>query len=178
MSDFDINKESYDILPELVVSKIINTHTKKFYTRKNKLKPYEYDLKCYKNITHDFIGYIEVEHSNHEQLSGENWYHSFLMRKIFEWNDNQYYDQILKPNADKTVYIKFNKYYGFDDCICCCIEDITRFNPERQNKTGDSRLDLVLRTDKYNPHVAKGIMNCIDYIEKFFNLKEEKHNVG
>ena len=90
------------------------------------------------------------------------------MRKIFEWNENQYHDQILKNHAGETIYIKFNKNYGLSDCICCSIESITHFYPEWQHKTGNPRQDLVLRTEQNNPHVAKGIKNCIEYMEKFF----------
>lgn len=177
MKEFDINNESYDIEPELIVSDIINKHSELITTEKNEIDPYEYDLRVFqkypiigsmlKRYGYE-LGYIEVERSNYEYLGGKNWYHSFLMRKVFEWNDNQYHDQILKDKSEETVYIKFNHNYGLDDCICCCIEDITRFNPEWQRKTGNPRQDLVLRTNQNNSHVAKGIENCIDYIENFF----------
>jgi len=170
LNEFDINNESYDIEPELKVSDIINKHSEKIDTEKNSYDPYGYDLRVFdKSYGYD-LGFIEVEHSNYEKLSGKNWYHSFLMRKVFEWNDNQYTDQILKENAGDTVYIKFNRKYGLDDCICCCIKDITYFDPEWQRKTGNTRQDLVFRTNQNNPHVSKGIKNCIEYIEKFFGV--------
>lgn len=171
LNEFDIYKESFNIKPELKVSKIINEHSKKIYTRKNMLNPYDYDLHCF-DEKNNFLGYIEVEVSNHEILGrkGTSWQHSFLMRKVLVWNENQYHDQILRDNADKTVYIKFNKNCGLLDCICCCMEDITCFNPEWQKKTGNTRQDLVFRTNQNNPRVAKGIDNCIEYIENFFEV--------
>jgi len=170
MSDFNINNESFDIDDENKISKIINKHSNKIYTNKNMLNPFDYDLNCFNKKTNEFLGYIEVERSNYTFLGGKNWYHSFLMRKIYIYNENQYYDQVLKENSDKTIYLKFNHNYGLDDCICCCIEDITYFDPEWQRKTEDIRKNLVLRTNQNNPRVAKGIKNCIEYIEKFFEV--------
>jgi len=176
LNDFNLNNESFDIEPELIVSKIINERSEVIYTNKNTLDPYGYDLNCFNKINNNFVGYVEVERSKHKILGrkGTNWKHSFLMRKILVYNENQYHDQILKDNADKTIYIKFNKNYGLDDCICCCIEDITFFDSEWQRKTGDVRKDLVFRTSQYNSKVAKGIDNCIIYIDKFFNEIMEK----
>ena len=170
LNEFNINKESFDIKPEIIVSKIINEHSKEIYTEKNMLNPYDYDLHCF-DKKKNFLGYIEVEVSNHKRLSGANWQHSFLARKVLKYDkDKGYVDWELRDNADKTIYIKFNKYFGLVDCICCSIESITYFDSDLEYKTGDERKDLVFRTHQDNPRVAKGIKKCIEYIERFFEV--------
>jgi len=172
LNEFNLNEESFDITPELIVSKIINDRSKIIYTNKNILDPYGYDLNCFNKINNVFLGYIEVEKSKHNFLGKKDtkWKHSFLARKVLIYDlINGFKDYKLKENADKTIYIKFNKNYGLNDCICCSIESITYFNTDWEFKTDNDRQNLVFRTNQNNPNVAKGINNCIKYIDNFFN---------
>ena len=174
LNDFKLDNESYDISPELKVSKIINEHSDLIYTRKNALDPYNYDLHCFELDTEQHLGYIEVEVSNYERLGGKNWKHSFLKRKIYEWDGIQNcFSDKFKMYYEQTVYIKFNKNFGLTDCICSDILTISNFSEELQPKTGKIRKDLVYRTNKYDRRVAVGIGDCIRYIEhKFINFNK------
>jgi len=54
LNDFNLSNESFDIEPELIVSKIINERSKVIYTNKNTLDPYGYDLNCFNKINNNF----------------------------------------------------------------------------------------------------------------------------
>jgi hypothetical protein len=175
--DFDLKKETYDIEPELNMSEIINSYSDKIYTKKNRLNPYDYDLCCYDKKNNRFLGYIECEHSRYNKLgiNGSNWKHSFLQRKIFVYeNGNGFRNQIIKDNAEKTIYFKMSRVYGLDDCICCNLLDITYFDSEVESKTGNDYNDWFLRTSMENKKVARGIYECIRYIEKYFRVVKEE----
>jgi hypothetical protein len=171
---FDLKKETYDIEPELIMSKKINNHSDKIYTKKNMLNPFDYDLCCFDKKTNTFLGYVECEHSNYNKLgsAGSNWKHSFLQRKIFVYEKNGigFKNQIMKDNSDKTVYFKMSNIYSLDDCICCSLVDITFFDSDIETKTGNDYNDWVLRTSMDNPKVARGIYECIKYIENYFGV--------
>lgn len=167
--NFDIKDESFDIFPELEVSRIINNNSNKIYTNKNYDNPYSYDLMVFDKELNLHIGFIEVEKSNYTFLGGKNWYHSFLKRKILIWdNINNCFSNILKDDADKTIYFKFNRNYGFNDCICCDINTISQFPSDYQNKTEKDYQNMVFRTIIEDKRVKVGLDNCIRYIENFF----------
>ena len=169
LNDFDLSKESFDIKPELKVSKIINEHSDKVYTNKNGLDPYDYDLNCFNKESGQHIGFVEVEVSNYKLLDGKKWKHSFLKRKVYEWDKERFcFTDNLRKYYEQTVYIKFNCNFGLTDCICCDISTIKNFNEERQEKTGRVKQDLFFRTEKFDKRVAVGIGNCIRYIEHKF----------
>jgi len=166
---FNIDNESFDIKDEIKVSEILNSHSDKFFTNKNMLDPYDFDLNCFNKKNEEHIGFIEVEISNYDKLEGIGWEHSFLKRKIYEWDwEKKCYTDKLRKYYEQTVYIKFNKNLGLTDCICCDINTIKNFREDVQEKTGNDRQDKVFRTSKYDKRVAVGIGNCIEYIERKF----------
>ena len=172
MNDSDINNESFNIKPELKVSKIINDHSDKIYTNKNMLDPYDFDINCFCKSNNKHVGFIEVEVSNHKKLDGLKWNHSFLKRKIYEWDNKQYcYTTILRKYYEQTIYIKFNNDLGLTDCICCDINTIKNFKEVLIDKTKSDRMNWTFRTSKFDKRVPVGIGKCIEYIEqKFINF--------
>lgn len=167
--EFDLDKESFDIDSEVTVSKMINEYSSDITTEKNYYDPYGYDLRVFDRRYGYDLGFIEVEVSNYEKLGGKKWEHSFLQRKVFVFdNESKTFTDQLKENAYETIYIKFNRDYGLDDCICCKITDIATFRKRSQEKTKKVYNNAVLRTDITNPHVIIGINNCIEYMEEFF----------
>ena len=177
LNDFNLDNESFDITNELKVSEIINNNSDKVYTKKNDEDKYGYDLKCFNIENDEFLGFIEVEVSHHELLDGKTWKHSFLMRKILEFdNIRNIFTNKLKENYEKTVYIKFNNFLGLGDCICCDILTIRNFNETIQEKTKTVRQNKVFRTNKNDRRVAKGITDCIKYIEEYFICNKRLDN--
>jgi len=165
---FNINKESYDIHRELEVSRIINNHSNKIYTNKNYDDMYGYDLIVKDKELDLFLGFIEIEISNYNYLGGKNWYHSFLKRKVnnFDRTFNVFTDE-LKKHADRTIYIKFNKNLGLKDCICCDMRTISTFQSDYQDKTNSFYKNCVYRTTMDDKRVKVGIDDCIKYIEEY-----------
>lgn len=169
LMEFRLDNETFDIETEITVSKIINDYSSDITTEKNYPDPYGYDLRVFDRKYGYDLGFIEVEVSNYEKLEGKKWEHSFLKRKIFDFDKvtNTFTDQ-LKEKAYETIYIKFNRNYGLDDCICCKVTDIATFHNRTQDKTNRVYNNAVLRTDTTNPLVIIGINNCIEYMEEFF----------
>lgn len=167
--NFDLNKESFDIEPEIIVSNILNEYSNWIFTEKNFDDPYGYDLRVIdKNYGID-LGFIEVEKSNYNKLSGKNWEHSFLKRKICEYDKiNKCFLNNLKENAEQTIYIKFNRNFSLDDCICCDMKTISQFTSDYQMKTNNNYYNGVFRTTMDDKRVKIGINDCIGFIEKFF----------
>ena len=167
--NFNLNNESFSIEPELEISRIINNHSNKIYTIKNYDDMYDYDLVVKDKELNIFLGFIEIEKSNYNYLGGKNWYHSFLKRKIFEFDRiNNCFTNRLKDNAYKTIYFKVNKNFGLNDCICCDMKTLSHFPIDYQNKTDKDYNNLVVRTTMDDKRVKIGINECIDYMEKFF----------
>jgi len=171
LNDFNIDNESFDIEPELIISEIINNHSNHIFTEKNVENPFGYDLKVYDRL-YGFTGYIECEHSHHEKLDGNNWEHSFLKRKILNYDKiNRCFTNNLREDSDITIYIKFNNNFGLDDCICCYIPTIIQFRDAVHLKTKDEYRRGLYRTDKNDVRVPKGIDDCIKYLHKYFIIK-------
>lgn len=169
--EFDLGNESYDIHRELEVSRIINDYSDKIYTNKNYDDMYDYDLIAKDKQLDMFLGFIEVEVSNYNYLGGINWQHSFLKRKVCEYNkNNNCFTNRLKDNAYKTIYIKFNKNLGLSDCICCDMKTIIQFPSDYQNKTNTNYRNCVFRTTLDDNRVKIGINKCIKYIENYFGV--------
>ena len=166
-----IDDEDYYPDDEHEISRIINKYSEKIYTYKNYDDMYDYDLFVKDKELDIFLGFIECERSNYIYLSGKNWYHSFLKRKVLEFDrDNNCFTNRLKDNAYKTIYIKFNKNYGLNDCICCDMKTISELPSDYQNKTDNVYNNCVFRTITDDNRVKVGINNCIKYIEEFFNV--------
>ena len=171
MRDFNLDNESFNTKIEHEISRIINNYSKKIYTYKNYDDMYNYDLIVKDKKDDMFLGFIELEVSNYNYLGGKNWYHSFLKRKILDYDyDNNCFSNRLKDNAFKTIYMKFNKNLGLGDCICCDLKTISEFQSDYQNKTNSNYRNCVFRTLMDDERVKIGIDSCIEYIEKFFNI--------
>ncbi|MBD3155364.1 MAG: hypothetical protein GF368_01785 [Candidatus Aenigmarchaeota archaeon] len=166
MMTYNFDDESFDTNREHEISRIINNHSDKIYTYKNYDDMYDYDLIVKDKELDMFLGYIEVEVSNYEFLGGRNWYHSFLKRKVLKFCDDCFIDE-LKDNALKTIYIKFNKNFGLDDCICCDMKTISRLPSDYQNKTNSNYRNCLFRTTIDDKRIKVGINECIKYIEDY-----------
>jgi hypothetical protein len=169
--NFNLDDESYNTKREHEVSRIINNHSDKIYTYKNYDDMYDYDLVVKDKELDIFLGFIEVEVSNYNYLGGLKWYHSFLKRKVLEFDRiNNCFTNRLKDNAYKTIYIKFNKSLGLTDCICCDMKTISELPSDYQDKTNTNYRNCVFRTTVDDERVKVGIDSCIKYIEEY--LKE------
>ena len=170
--NYNFDDETYDTNREHEASRIINKHSNKIYTYKNYDDMYDYDL-IVKDIELDIsLGFIEIEVSNYKYLGGRNWYHSFLKRKILEFDrNNNCFTGRLKDNAFKTIYMKFNNNLGLKDCICCDMNTISQFPSDYQNKTDRNYNNCVFRTTMDDKRVKVGINNCIRYIEEYLLVR-------
>jgi len=172
----------YAIDVELEIRKILEKGTDYTYEFQKNENHYDYDISVFKyyidgaNWEKKLIAYIELEVS--ESWENEFPYYwktySFLKRKVYKWDygDNNFTNE-LKDNADKTIYIIFNK--SLSDSYCSDIETISTFHEEilsNGGKTGDSRKDTYLREPLTSERVTKGIENCIEKIKFFIKNKE------
>lgn len=166
----------YAIDVELEIRKIFERETNYIYEFQKNENPYDYDITVFKyyingaNWWKKIIAYIELEVSEHWINDYPKYWktYSFLKRKIYEW-DNGFSGE-KKCNADKTIYIIFNKQ--LNDAICCDIETISKFQEEYINITGSERKDTFLRTSLDDPRITRGIRNCIERIKYFIKQKE------
>ena len=175
--EFNMENESYDIEPELIISDIINKHSKYLHTEKNMENLFGYDLNVYqKNYTGSSLkrygydlGYIECEHSHYERLDEPHLNYSFLRRKIHHYNrDTHTFTDTLKYKSERTIYIIFNENYELDDCYCAWIPQIPRFNLIDLGFEQEPYFNAVYRTPQTDGRIPVGIENCIKYMEDFF----------
>jgi len=170
----------YDISPELKIRKILEYSFDYTYEFRKNDNRYGYDIICYKYFIHDDGGFeklpvvfIETEVSyNIDWISDlqENWkWYSFLARKVLKFNsDNDCFTDELKENADKCVYLKFNRY--FKDCFCCDMNTISKFDkiywPGYTNEN-DGYNHAFLRTSLDDKRVIRGIPESMEFIKNF-----------
>ena len=173
----------YEIHLELHIRKLLEANTDIDILIDKNEDVYGYDLivVCYylhgATYIRKNICFIEIEIS--ETWKNEYPVHwktySFLARKVFDYCYNEGYDnKVLKDNADKTLYLIFNK--EINDAVAQTILNISKYKMVHHRITGDERNDYYLRVDKDNDGVIRGIDNVIEHTKKFINLHVEKNN--
>jgi len=172
----------YAIDVELEIRKIFEWETDCTFEFQKNEDPFDYDISVFKyyirgaNWQKKLIAYIELEVSESWENEYPTWWktYSFLKRKIYKWdNDNMQFINELKENADKTVYIIFNK--ELTDACCSDLKTISTFNEvilPNGGKTGDLRKDTYLRESLVTNRVFRGIKSCIEMIKEFIKSKE------
>jgi len=178
----------YEIELELAIRKMLENNTDLDWEFRKNQDQYGYDLQAnhYLGITgkSDWDiqekAFIEVEVSeNWENKWPDHWYnYSFLTRKIrkYDWDNNEFKDE-LKDNADKTIYIIFNK--NLSDAFCQNIKTIDdKFNIIKQgnikNESSYNNTYHRLKTKEGKYIVHRGVDECLSYIQKFINEKSDK----
>ena len=169
-------KNPYEIDSELIVRKMLENNTNYTYEFQKNGK-YDYDIGVYKyylqagSYKKVNICYIEVELSE-AWITGypEFWHnYSFLRRKVnvFDYKNNQFTSK-LKDNAEKTLYIIFNK--TMTDSAAMPIKDIPGACYSKfQNVTGTNSIhdNTFYRTPLTSNNVTRGLESCFELIRKF-----------
>ena len=169
-------KNPHEIDSELIIRKMLENNTNYSYEfQKN--GQYDYDIGVYKyyinagNYEKVNICFIEVELSEAWKTNYPNFWHnySFLRRKVnvFDRQTNRFTDE-LKPNAEKTLYIIFNK--TMTDAAAIQIKDIPSVCYSKfQNVTGTGSIydNTFWRTPLTSNHVTRGLENTFQLIRKF-----------
>ena len=177
----------YEINLELYIRKFFEKNTDyTFEFQKNEDK-YGYDLSVFKyflngpNYEKKLIAFIEIEISETWVNDYPEYWrdYSFLKRKIYKycWQENEFYDE-LKDNADRTIYIIFNK--SLTDCICNEITFIANnFKTRHRDTTGRYYNDCFMVCSKNNNNlVIRGVRNSLIKIYRFIRDKSMEESNG
>jgi hypothetical protein len=166
----------YEINLELKIRKMLEEKTDYTFELQKNSDPYGYDLEVFKyyidgaDWQKKSICFIEIEISEtwkNDYPSNWRWY-SFLSRKILDDYSN---GDNIKINAEKTIYIIFNKL--LTDSICLDMMSISKFDLQHQKITGVERNDYYLRVPVNDKRVIRGLKNSMNYIWKYINKKSE-----
>lgn len=173
-------KSAYEIDLELKIRKWIESITPYQYEIHKNDDKYGYDISIYKyfldseNYDKKLIAYIEIEVS--EKWQNEypaNWKDiSYLARKIYKYDYSiDIFTNELKDDADKTLYVIFNK--ELSDCHCQEIEIISNFELKRRGLQGlDNYRDTYLTVSIKDRHrVIWGKKNVGSKIKEFIDKK-------
>ncbi len=176
--DWFLANQSFDIIDELQIRKILERHSDWQYVFDKNDDPYAYDLTAWRyNVRKDghdktFLGFIEIEVGCGWEAEWPSYYHevSFLKRKIyvFDWKLNVWKGP--KDDIDKTFYLKFNAIH--DDCFCKNIQAVYDTGTISSRGDGSYRdAYIVLPMES----VTWGIRECVEYIQTGLSkLKETK----
>lgn len=176
-------ESNYDITPELKARKILEHYLGDDIELQKNDDPYGYDLKVYRYNTlngsneKNFVCYIEIEVSEGwiDDYPGYWKDYSFLRRKIDTWNPNIIsFDNDIKENGDKTIYIIFNK--NNTDAVCQSIEFIKENYFIKRRGISNKRRDSYYTVNKYDlriintpPIIYKGLDKCLKFISEYIN---------
>jgi hypothetical protein len=171
-----LQSTTYEIVDELQIRKRLEAETEWRYEFTKGAK-YGYDLKLYRwSETPDgpsdrhLFGYVELERATGWQKGAipDGWhYYSFLRRKVHEfegvgrWGD-------LKPNAERAVYLKFNR--ELDNCFVAPIKAIDEWGEETKRSDG-RRENTYLKLPFDHPTVSVGINDAVSYIQRYLGSK-------
>jgi len=175
-----INPYAIDV--ELEIRKIFEWETDYTFEFQKNEDPFDYDISVFKyyikgaDWEKKLIAYIELEVSESWKNEYPNWWntYSFLKRKVYKWdNNNKTFINQLKDNADRTIYVIFNK--ELTDACCSDLKTISTFNEiilPNGGKTGDIRKDTYLREPLITDKVTRGIKQSIERIKEYIRSKE------
>ena len=117
-----------------------------------------------------FKGYIELEVAQDWQEYNIPSYWSeitFLARKCYKYNtDEGQFTNIPKDNADRTVYLKFNK--NLDNCFVSSVNKIIKLGSTSDRSDGTYK-NTYIKMDKGD--LTFGIYNSMKYINEFMGKK-------
>ena len=141
------------------------------FQKNNDIYGYDLLVNFYNTTSKDWIKsnitFIEIEVS--ETWVNEyppHWkYYSFLARKVFEFDKAQNkFTKRLKPDADKTIYLVFNK--SMTDCFCSLISDTVKYCKLCVTNTlfADVYRETFYRVSLDSDLILRGKNNCMRYI--------------
>jgi len=183
-----LGSASYGIVDELQIRKLLEEETEWRYEFTKGAK-YGYDLKLYRwtgspdgPSDRHLFGYIELERSRGDSekswVTGDipaGWpYYSFLRRKVHKFNGVGNWGA-LKPNAERAVYLKFNR--EMNNCFVAPVTAIDRWGEETKRSDGTrSNTYLKLRFD--HPTVTVGTDEAVNYIQRYLGSKLPVNDSG
>lgn len=177
-----LHKQSYRIKDELKVRSILEERTN-WNIEFTKNDKFEYDLRITRwdeepksPTDNKVIGFVEVERSRCDKkyswVSGEipdSWlFLSFLQRKVRKYDYQRQSWGGLKPDFDRTIYLKFN--HELDNCFAASIESIEQ-DGERTKWSDGTPENTYLSLDKDHADVRHGIDDCATFIRDYLTQK-------
>jgi len=164
----------FEINLELEIRKLFERNTDyRYEIRKNDDK-FGYDLQIYRYFINggDWvrkdIAYIELEVSEKWVDEYPKYWkdYSFLARKVYKYENGSFINE-LKQNAEKTIYVIFNK--NITDCICRDIKTISTFETKSRGVMNNTYHDTYLTINYQNSKIIRGIDNMLGYCNSYFN---------
>jgi hypothetical protein len=164
----------FEINVELEIRKIFEYNSDyTFEFQKNEDK-YGYDLKVNKyyidaaDYTKETVAFVEIEVSETWKNEWPSFWkdYSFLARKIYEFDyNNDCFTSDLKHDADKTIYVIFNK--SITDCICQSVINLSKLKMIQRGFDG-VRKNSFLTTSVNDAKIIRGINNMFNFCNNFF----------
>lgn len=182
---FDIDDQSYEVVDELKIRKLLEAGTNwSFEFRKN--DKYDYDLQLYRwdeapdsPTDKELAGYVEIERSaaSSDWQTGPIPEHWPVLRVPRRKVDRHGYNQEWfgpKDDIERTVYLKFN--HRVDECFAVPLLDVREFGEvDYWPPDARGRMDTFYSIDAESDILTWGIEDSITRITDYLSLD---HKLG